>query len=127
MAYPLAPMDSRSFKDPVLLRLLILSSPTTSNGTLVIHQKVVQIASTPLTRQVGVISCRHETHCFRRSCVEVGNIMRALLDLVRGETVLVVDNCVVRRLDVALDTSMCLKVEIKVESAHVDSVTCILA
>ena len=41
--------------------------------------------------------------------------MRALLDLIRFEAVLVIHDSVVRRFDMALETCMRLEVEVKIE------------
>ena len=106
-------MPRRRFKDLLPLSLPI-SAPT--NGTATIHQKVVEITPPPFTCQIRVIRSRDKAHRPRRARIEITRIVRPFLEFVCSQVVLVVDDGVVCRLDMALKPRMRLEVEVEVES-----------
>jgi len=81
-------------------------------------QKVVQITSSALASKIGVVSSRNQADSFRCASVEIARSVRSLLNFVRSQAVLVVNDCVVRRLDGALKSCMGLKVKVKVKAGR---------
>ena len=94
----------------VLVRLLLQRLPVRRRaGPRSLRRTVVprvdqhvQVLAPALARDVGVVRCGHEADRLRRARIQVARGVRALLDCVRVELVLVVDDHIVGRLDVAL-------------------------
>ena len=100
----------------VLVRLLLLRLPVRRRArprglrrTVVpgVDQHV-EILPSALARDIGVVRGGHEADRLRRPRVQVARGVRTLLDSVRVELVLVVDDHIVRGLDVTLQPVVCL-------------------
>ena len=81
-----------------------------------------EVASSALAGQVGIVGGWHQADCLCRANVLVTEVMGALLHHVGIEVVLVVDDDVVGRSNLSLETGMCLKVEVKQERRRKASV-----
>lgn len=89
----------------------------TADRCLVVREEVVDITPAPFAGQIGVIRRGDQADCFRRAGVEIAKVVGPLLNFVRAKVVLVVNDYVVRRPDLALKTVVSLKVEVEVEAS----------
>ena len=97
----------RALEHALLLRLLFFLRPsaTPHRGPVVSRvEQEVQIVTSALARDVRVVRRRDEADRLGRAPVEVARRVRALLDGVRAQPVLVVHDSVVRRLHVSLQS-----------------------
>lgn len=78
-----------------ILENLFFPRATSASRRLGRIQEVVQVAATPLTRQVAVVRGRGEADRFRRPSVEIRNVVREDLNVVRFQVVIVVNGVIV--------------------------------
>ena len=86
----------------LLVRLLSIHPRSGLRRSVVEVHQDVQILAPTLARDIGVVSGWDEADRLGSARVQVARCVRSLLDRVRVELVLVVDDDVVRWLDVAL-------------------------
>ena len=112
---PLPPHPLRSLEH--LRSLLVpipLARPTTRTRRLIVHkQKLVQIAPTPLARQVRIVRRGHETDRLGSASVEVARRVRPLLQFVCAHAVFIVHDGVVCRPNGSLESRMRLEIPVK--------------
>ena len=101
---------SRSIVEHLFLGTLVLSL------SLVVRNEVpAEVAPSALAGQVGIEGRWYQANCLRRANVLVAEAMGTLLHHVGIEAVLVVDDDVVGRSNLSLETGMCLQVEVEQE------------
>ena len=98
-----------------ILEHLFLGTLTLTLSLVVRNEVPAEIASSTLAGQVGVVGRWNQANCLRRANVLVAEAMGTLLHHVGIETVLVVDDDVVGRSNLSLETGMCLQVEVEQE------------
>jgi len=116
-AYPVAPCLLSGLEDPLLLAVLV--HLRTRELLVTSGQEIVEITSSALASKVCVICSRDKADSFGRTGIEIARSVRSLLYFVSAQAVLVVNDRVVCRLDVALKTCMSLEIKIKVKAVRV--------
>lgn len=86
------------------------------------NKEPIEVASTTLASQVGVVSWWYQTDRLRRTNVLITELMCALLHPVGSEVILVVDYDVVGWPNMPLKARMCLEVEVEQERGRETSV-----
>ena len=74
------------------------------------------LSSAPLARQIGIVRGGNETNRICSSRIEIACSVSVLLYVVRGKAVFVIYYCVMRGLDGALKSNMCLEVKVEIEA-----------
>ena len=111
------PMLLRFLEHTLLLHFQIrLAAANRSRCPIVRVQKIIQVAPPTLACYIRVVRRGDKADGSCRTAIQIAGIVGSLLDLVRRESGLVVDDCVVRHFDGALETSVSLEIKVKVET-----------
>ena len=105
----MAPHLHRLLEHPLLLLLPVLDASTGVRRTLVVRGSVkehIQVAPPALASEVSVVRGRDEADRLRRPRIHVAQGMSTLLDYVRFEFVIVIDDDVMSRPNMPLETAM---------------------
>lgn len=112
---PISPQLLCLIKYTLLVQVLVTPPSSARRSVISTSDKqLVDIAPGSLASQIRIISSGDKADGFRGTDVEVRSRVRALLDRVRIELILVVDDCVMRRPNLALQTRVCLEVKVEV-------------
>ena len=115
--YSTAPMFLRCFKHALPFSFFIRLAATNGSSRLVINiQKIIQIASPTLARNICIIRGRDKADRSRGAAVQIAGIIGALLDLICREMCFVVNDGVVRHLDSSLETGVSLEIKVEIKA-----------
>lgn len=116
--HTIPPRLHSSIIHPLLLLILVLRLALGRRRRLVLgDQKLVQVAPSALTREIGIVRRRYETDRPGGARIQVARHVDALLNLVRAELTFVVHHRVVRGLHVTLYPRVRLEIKVEIEPA----------